>query len=237
MASATVTIPARFNGPPTSANGGYACGALAVHLDGTAEVTLRLPPPLERPLDLTVDAERALLHDGELLIAEARPSGVDLAPPRTVTPDEAARATGGYDGFTRHAFPTCFVCGPQRAAGDGLRLFPGPVDGADGIVAAPWTPTADVAGADGAVDPAVVWAALDCPSYFGGPVGRLAVLGRLTAQLRAAVQVGVPYVVLGWRGSSEGRKHDAASAIVDADGTAVAVARARWIELRDDGPA
>jgi hypothetical protein len=47
----TLTIPARFNGPPSSANGGYTCGLVA-GLVGTevASVSLRAPPPLERPL-------------------------------------------------------------------------------------------------------------------------------------------------------------------------------------------
>ena len=27
-----ITIPARFNGPPASGNGGYSCGLLAAHL-------------------------------------------------------------------------------------------------------------------------------------------------------------------------------------------------------------
>ena len=60
---APLIIARRFRGPRTSANGGYASGLLAqaVHElgldDGSGvEVTLRLPPPLERPL--TVDAGR-----------------------------------------------------------------------------------------------------------------------------------------------------------------------------------
>ena len=45
-------IPARFNGPPGSANGGYACGLVSEALGGGFEVTLLLPPPLETELDL-----------------------------------------------------------------------------------------------------------------------------------------------------------------------------------------
>ena len=43
----TVTIARRYRGPLDSANGGYAAGLLGARLGGTAEVTLRLPPPLE----------------------------------------------------------------------------------------------------------------------------------------------------------------------------------------------
>ena len=45
-------IPARFNGPPGSADGGYACGLVSEALGGGFEVTLLLPPPLETELDL-----------------------------------------------------------------------------------------------------------------------------------------------------------------------------------------
>ena len=47
-----VVIARRFCGPPTSANGGYACGLVAGLLDGRARVTLRSPPPLDRPLQI-----------------------------------------------------------------------------------------------------------------------------------------------------------------------------------------
>ena len=43
-------VPGRYNGPPESANGGYACGLVAGLLGGVVEVTLRLPPPLDREL-------------------------------------------------------------------------------------------------------------------------------------------------------------------------------------------
>ena len=49
--SETLTIPARFNGPPASANGGYTCGLVA-GLVGAEDVSvsLRLPPPISKPL-------------------------------------------------------------------------------------------------------------------------------------------------------------------------------------------
>jgi hypothetical protein len=45
-----IVIDRRFRGPPESGNGGYTCGLVAGRVDGPAEVTLRLPPPLEEPL-------------------------------------------------------------------------------------------------------------------------------------------------------------------------------------------
>lgn len=48
----SLVIDRRFRGPPNSGNGGYVCGCLARYVAGDAEVTLRAPPPLERPLDV-----------------------------------------------------------------------------------------------------------------------------------------------------------------------------------------
>jgi hypothetical protein len=50
----------RFCGPPATANGGYACGAIAELLSGGVEVTLRRPPPLGRPLRLQVGEAASL---------------------------------------------------------------------------------------------------------------------------------------------------------------------------------
>src|SRR4051794_26153021 len=50
LALDTLVLDPRFNGPPGSANGGYACGAVGELVDGPAEVTLRSPPPLGAPL-------------------------------------------------------------------------------------------------------------------------------------------------------------------------------------------
>ena len=46
----TLTVDRRFRGPPDSGNGGYVAGRLAAFIDGPAEIALRLPPPLGRPL-------------------------------------------------------------------------------------------------------------------------------------------------------------------------------------------
>ena len=54
----SLIVPTSFHGPPDSANGGWAAGALAAligsggALGRTVEVTLRLPPPLEVPLEV-----------------------------------------------------------------------------------------------------------------------------------------------------------------------------------------
>ena len=132
-------IGARFNGPDGSANGGYTCGRIAELLGGSAEVTLRLPPPLERALVVERDGDGFRVLDGETVIAEAIRDSVELAVPDTPSWAEAEAAGARYPGFAQHAFPRCFVCGPEREPGDGLRVFAGPLG--DGRFAATWTAT------------------------------------------------------------------------------------------------
>ena len=81
-----ITFPRHFRGPLTSANGGYACGRLAAFVDADeVEVTLRLPPPLDRPLAVEVDGGQARLLDGDALVAEARPAPVGVDAPAPVS--------------------------------------------------------------------------------------------------------------------------------------------------------
>lgn len=47
-----IVIERRFRGPPESGHGGYTCGLLAREIPGAAEVSLRVPSPLERRLTL-----------------------------------------------------------------------------------------------------------------------------------------------------------------------------------------
>ncbi len=235
-----VYIDARFHGPPRSANGGYVCGAVAELAEGPVTVSLRVPPPLERSMSVrTEDDGRLRMFDGDTMVAEAVPSGrVALAVPAVVDLTSAQDAAKRFTGFDEHPFPTCWTCGPLRPAGDGLRIFTGAVDGQgseDDLVAAPWTPDADVDAGDGTVLAPHVWAALDCPSYFGAVRDEPALLARLTADLRGPVHVGQPYVVLGWTAAAaDGRKRHGGSAILDTDGEVVAVAESLWVTLSDE---
>ena len=74
-------IERRFRGPPESGNGGYSCGVLAEGVSGVATVTLRLPPPLDRPLTLSGDGEQSRLTDGERIVGVATRSALDLEVP------------------------------------------------------------------------------------------------------------------------------------------------------------
>jgi len=228
-----VVIDDRFCGPAESANGGYACAMVARSMLGTAEVTLRVPPPLGRPLRVESREAGVALLDGDVLVAEARPSAVGVDVPACVSLDEAKRAAARYPWRDRHPYPTCFVCGPQRDAGDGLRIFPGPIDNGS-LYAAPWLPEVSLADSDGNVRAEFVWAALDCPggivTDLFGEVG-LILLGRLAVDIREPVKAGLPHLVQAWPIGRDGRKLNTATALFTADGRLCAVARAVWIEL------
>jgi hypothetical protein len=135
---ASITIARRFRGPRTSANGGYAAGLLAQALGARgAEVTLRLPPPLERPLTVAADGERVLLLDGDQLVAEASTADPGVTAPEPPTFAVAAEAARDVGGWGAPEFDECFVCG-RRAEGDGLDIHAGLVPGRDGLVATTW---------------------------------------------------------------------------------------------------
>lgn len=106
------------------------------------------------------------------------------------------------------------------------------LDAPDGLAASRWLPSADLDAGDGTVAVAQVWAALDCPSYFGAAPRKNTVLGSLTIELRTPIAIGVPYVVVGWRtAEQDGRKIPAGSAVLTADGEVAALGMALWIEL------
>jgi hypothetical protein len=224
-----IVIEGRFNGPEGSGNGGYTCGLVAARVDSAAvEVTLRRPPPLDRPLTVRREDDGVVVLDGDDVVAEGRAGEtVDADVPAAVSREEAERAAAGFTGFTRHHFPTCFVCGPARAAGDGLRIFAGPVAGRDdGVVAAPWTPID--------VRPEVVWASLDCPGAFavGWAERGETVLGRMAAEVRAVPAVGEHCVVMAWPLGDDGRKLYAGTALLGEDGRLLGRARQTWIVPR-----
>ena len=227
-------IAPRFCGPPKSGNGGYVAGVLAAHLPpGAAAVRLKAPPPLERELRVEATREIARLFDGAALVAEARPCDVDVEAPSAPSFAEAVEASRSFSGFHHHPFPTCFVCGPARAEGDGLRIFPGLIESRD-VLFAPWVPDASLADTTGRVDPAFVWAALDCTGVFAFPVAsgsNVLVLGELAARIDGEVTPGEKCIAAGWSLGIDGRKRYAGSAVYSGDGREVAVARATWVEV------
>lgn len=250
-----LTIPHRFRGPSSSGNGGWSAGALAARALGVegpwppVEVTLRRPPPLETPLRVREADGATVLLSGEdteeVVVAEAtlRPADLALTVVEPVEPGTARDAREGYPGLRSHPFPECFACGPDRAEGDGLRIFPGPVhDGSKTLAASTWTPTAENPGgpddhadqadqADHATLP-VTWAALDCIGAWTSDLAeRAIVLGRMTARVDALPRVGEEHVVVGSLLRTEGRRTFTAGTLYDADGRVVATAEHIWFEV------
>lgn len=238
----SLVIAPSFCGPPGSGNGGYVCGRIAGYLDGPATVTLRRPPPLALSMAVEHDhTDSVRVLDGGTLVAEATGllDSLVMELPGPVSLPEA-RAAGTRCRLRahpeEHPFPTCFVCGPDRNPGDGLRILVGPVAGRE-LSADVWYPDETLAGSDGYLRPEFLWAALDCPGGIGAmgdtaPDGLPFVLGQLSVRQLGPVRTSEPHVVIGWRLSGEGRKILAGSALFTADGQAVGVARATWIRLR-----
>ena len=227
-----LTIPARFNGPPSSGNGGYVGGSLARLLRlPVVDVSLRAPPPLDRELVVRPCGDAGLgLYDGELELARALPGELPDDVPAAPSLD-AARAAGALARMTAAArnspYAHCFGCGVARA--DGLRIQPGPVDSPDGVVATDWTPASEFADADGTVSVEAVWTALDCPAGLSW-ASRLRnappmLTARMTARIVAPLVPAEPVVVIGWPISQDGRKLVAGTAIFDAAGRLRAVSR------------
>lgn len=236
LALDTLVLDPRFNGPPSTANGGYAAGAIGELVDGPAEVTLLAPPPVGQPLgvDFRPDGSVEVTGLHGMTIGRARPvDEVDVEPPVRPSLADAREASRRHPGHGRDTcFPDCFVCGSRRH--DGLGIHFGPLRGHSGVTAAVFLPDATVPNRDGVVAPDMVWAALDCPSYTP-PLWdreRPSLLARLSVERLDSVCVGEPVIATGWHVASEGRKHHTASALLSPEGDVLARARALWITLR-----
>ena len=130
------------------------------------EVTLRLPPPLERPLEVRVERRRC--RPARRRGGRRRGAGRDArcssrrhrcrsAPPR--------RPARGGPACWEPEFRECYVCG-ERQERDGLEIYVGPVDGPGAAARRPVGRRATSA-------PEIVWAAIDCPgAYASGAEGR-----------------------------------------------------------------
>jgi hypothetical protein len=232
-----VIIPTRFCGPPDRGNGGITAGLLAAHIDGAAEITLRRPAPLATPMHVVAGPAGVVLRDGDEVVAEGAAVTLAVDAPAAVSVADATEAAAASPVLVHpdwHPFPTCFVCGPDRAAGDGLRVLPGRV-GSRPLFAAPVAFPADLAGGIGDVPAELLWAALDCPSSFvmymdGTRPTAAYVLGRIAARIDRQPSIDATLVALSWPLGVDGRKLFAASALYDG-GELVAVARATWISV------
>jgi hypothetical protein len=235
----TLRIGSRFNGPVASGNGGYSAGLAARVLNSkAAQATLRAPIPLNVTLrahptgdglDITTDDAAT-----RILVMSIKP--VQLETPNIQSPglEAATAAAATYRGAEDHVLPTCFVCGPARKPGDGLRIFTDWVRGENPnpfpIVAAPWFPTPDLIGASDRIAPEFLWAALDCPGAFAIDKEPI-LLGRMSAQILERPRAGRPLIAVAWSKGQERRKHFAGTALFTDSGDLLAFSEQTWIQI------
>jgi hypothetical protein len=239
MQAGTIAIARRFRGPPNSGNGGYSCGRLAAFIDGPAEVTLRKPPPLDTEMRVVTEGgDSVALYDGEQLIATAMPRTIPVSTMTAPSYEDAVAASSRTFDPSKHKLPMCYVCGPARHPGDGLRIFCGPLDAADtkwsGTVAAPWVPEPYMADDRGEVSDEFIWAALDCPTAYasGSPDGFPTILlGRQAVTIHQKPAIGDHCIIAARQTGREGRKYLAEATLFGASGTTLAHCQATWIEV------
>lgn len=229
----SITVSARFRGPPHSGNGGYVAGLMARLAGGHRSVAMRAPTPLDAPLEF-LPGEPARLMRGETLIAEALRADPVVLPdwPVPPTPAEARAASVGYQSF----HPICVCCAGQLPADEGLRIRAGPLAGAaPGTVAAAWDVDAAFCDADGAVPEEVVWAAIDCPGFYAWVAveGRHGALtGTMQAEVLARPRAGDACIVLAWPlARVSERRFTSGVALFTAGGEPMARGVQTWIRM------
>jgi hypothetical protein len=245
----TLRIARRFNGPHDSGNGGYSAGLAAQLLPqaDAVEATLRAPIPLDQTLRAhpTENGLDIMTDDAATRILVMSLRTTRLETPRIQSPglDAARIAARAFRDPDDHVLPHCFVCGPNRAVGDGLRIFadwlkdPSGLDNPNPfpIVAAPWQPTPDLADASGRIAPEFLWAALDCPGAFA--IDREPILlGRISVKIMERPTPDAPLVIVGWAKGQDRRKHFAGTALFNTSGDLLAISEQTWIEIQAHAP-
>lgn len=247
--SQTFRIARRFNGPYDSGNGGYSAGLAAQLLPkaDAVEATLRAPIPLDATLRAhETDTGLDIMTDDaatRILIMSLRP--VWLETPDVSSPglEAATIASASYPAAEDHVLPHCYVCGPARAEGDGLRIFPDWLKEPSGldnpnafpIVAAPWRPTPDLADDTGKIAPEYMWAALDCPGAFAVNKEPI-LLGRMSAKILDRPTPDAPLIAVAWSTGQNRRKHFAGTALFNEAGKLLAFSEQTWIQIDAHAP-
>jgi len=242
--SDTFRVLKRFNGPHDSGNGGYSAGLAAQFLlnADAIEVTIRAPVPLDQTLraHATETGFDIMTDDAStrILIMSLRPSWLETPNVKSPGLEAATVAAATFRNEEDHFLPRCFVCGPARPVGDGLRIFsdwlkePSGLDNPNDfpIVAAPWQPAPDLADASGHISPEYMWAALDCPGAFAIDKEPI-LLGRMTAKILSRPTPDAPIISVAWSKGQDRRKHFAGTALFNEAGDLLAFSEQVWIQI------
>lgn len=240
----TLRIARRFNGPFDSGNGGYSAGLAAQLLPNAnaVEATLRAPIPLDQTLRAhTTETGLDIMTDDastRILIMSIKPTWLETPDVKSPGLEAATVAASSFRNAEDHVLPHCFVCGPARPPGDGLRIFSDWLKDPSGIenpnmfpiVAAPWQPTPDLADATGRIAPEFMWAALDCPGAFAVDKEPI-LLGRMAAKIIERPTPDAPIVTVAWSTGQDRRKHFAGTALFNEAGKLLAFSQQTWIQI------
>ena len=238
-----LVIPPGCNGPRLSGNGGYVGGVLAAAFsekfggDGTVEITLRAPVPIDRAMHPVPEGNALMLRDGETLICEARAGSLAHLKPAPAPTDWADVLRRGEEGGSpiESDYGHCIVCGRGRDVGDGLRVL-GTSGPQPGYSLSCYIPHANHADSSGRIKPEFVWGTLDCPGAYAAQDDgdfRPAMTGRMTAKVIEPPKVGERCAVVGWRIGAEGRKLYSGTALYTERGRLCGLATCTWILLKD----
>jgi hypothetical protein len=200
--------------------------------------------PLDRPLVVRVAEGDAVLSDDEGVIARTTSPDLAVTVPAPPAVDVARHVSSRFlerleRGEVRHTFPECFVCGHRREPADGLRVFPGPVDGGlgdeAGMRVGAWRPDAAFLDEAGRLRPEFVWSALDCPG--GWAIAGPANTGTLQVEILEPVDGHQELIVMGWPMRADSarpgsRRRYAGTAMFDTRGRLLARGAAIWVTPR-----
>ena len=241
MSNQNVIIDHRFRGPLDSGNGGYVCGAIAtsgmydilkINRETPVQVTLKLPPPLDTPLQISATEGIASLNHQQDVIGVAEVSGFEHDVPSPPSDSLIQESVNHYSPSVDKKMHECFVCGPKRKPKDGLRILPAPFDDTKQAVAL-WQTDETLDDGQGNVLDEITWAALDCPGYFAHRnIDSRVLLARMTAAIYSQPKIGKTYIALGWAMAQEGRKYFSGTALFNQQNDLIARSEQLWIELK-----
>ncbi|TGM34002.1 hypothetical protein EHQ92_17870 [Leptospira biflexa] len=236
-------INEKYCGPPMSGNGGYIAGIIANQIQNNAAVVkIKAPAPLNQTLFFSNDFEssriKLIIKESNILIAEGQEDKdfyLDVPEFNAKSIEEIRNPIQAYLGFKKHPFSTCFVCGTERKAKDGMRIFPAKISDQskfNHLHGSFWNPWKELGDSRGKIFNEIVWAALDCPGGFAVSFldPRMIVLVKLRARLMNSVFADTTYAIQAWEISRNRRQRIAGTAIYQlGDFKCVAYSEAIWM--------